>query len=95
MEAVYGCISWGGVGAVWLNIGKRRYTEKQKQILVDGIAKAVGMKRESWKMIEVIRDRGEQPPTGLTHPVRSEEEANQEGSGQSTEECRGITVPKA
>ena len=29
------------------------------------VAKAVGEKREAWKMIEGIRDRGEQPPTGL------------------------------
>ena len=26
-----------------------------------------GEKREAWKMIEVIRDRGEQPSTGLSH----------------------------
>ena len=56
---------------------------------------AVGVKREARKMIDAITDGREQPPTGLTHPVRSEEEANQEGSGQSTEECRGRTVPKA
>ena len=31
------------------------------------MAKAVGEKREAWKMIEGIRDRGEQPPTGLKH----------------------------
>ena len=24
-------------------------------------------KREAWEMIECIRDRGEQPPTGLRH----------------------------
>ena len=28
------------------------------------MAKAVGEKREAWKMIEGIRDRGEQSPTG-------------------------------
>ena len=28
---------------------------------------AVEEKREVWKKIEVIRDRGEQPPTGLNH----------------------------
>ena len=31
------------------------------------MAKAVGEKREAWHMIEGIRDRGEQPPTGLRH----------------------------
>ena len=33
----------------------------------EGVAKAVGEKREAWKMIECIKDRGEQPPTGLRH----------------------------
>ena len=31
------------------------------------VAKAVGEKREAWKMIEGIRDRGEQPSSGLWH----------------------------
>ena len=31
------------------------------------MVKAVGEKREAWKMIEDIRDRGEQPSTGLKH----------------------------
>ena len=31
------------------------------------VAKAVGEKREAWKMIECIKDRGEQPPTSLKH----------------------------
>ena len=31
------------------------------------MAKAVGEKRGVWKMIEGIRDRGEQPSTGLRH----------------------------
>ena len=31
------------------------------------MAKAVGDKREAWKMIESFRDRGKQPPTGLRH----------------------------
>ena len=31
------------------------------------MAKAVGEKREAWKMIECIKDRGEQPPTSLKH----------------------------
>ena len=31
------------------------------------VAKAVGEKWEAWKMIEGIRDRGEQPLTGLKH----------------------------
>ena len=31
------------------------------------MAKAVGEKREAWKMIELIKDRGQQPPTSLKH----------------------------
>ena len=31
------------------------------------MAKAVVEKREAWKMIEGVRDRGEEPPTGLRH----------------------------
>ena len=31
------------------------------------MAKAVGEKREAWKMIECFRDRGEQPPPVLRH----------------------------
>ena len=31
------------------------------------VAKAVGEKREAWKMIEGFRYRGEQSPTGLRH----------------------------
>ena len=31
------------------------------------MAKAVGEKREAWKMIGLIKDRGEQPPTSLKH----------------------------
>ena len=31
------------------------------------VTKAVGYKWEAWKMIEGVRDRGEQPPTGLGH----------------------------
>ena len=31
------------------------------------VTKAVGEKREAWKMIEGIRDRGEQPSTSLRH----------------------------
>ena len=28
MEAVQGCIRWGGGGAVWQNVGERMNTEK-------------------------------------------------------------------
>ena len=31
------------------------------------MAKAVGLKREAWKLIEGFRDREEQPPTSLRH----------------------------
>ena len=52
------------------------------------MAKAVGEKREAWKMIKFIKDRGEQP-------IWPEEEGNQEGGGQSTAEYGGRNVPKA
>ena len=37
MEAVQGCIRWGGGdgGAVWQNVGERRYNEKQRPRMVD------------------------------------------------------------
>ena len=34
---------------------------------MEEVVKPVGEKREAWKMIEGIRDRGELPPTGLRH----------------------------
>ena len=34
---------------------------------MEEVAKAVGEKREAWKMIESFRDRGEQTPNGLRH----------------------------
>ena len=36
MEAIQGCIRWGGGGAVWQNVWEMRYTEKQKPRMVDG-----------------------------------------------------------
>ena len=59
------------------------------------VAKEVQEKREEWKMIEGIRDRGEQPPTGLRHLWPEEEEGSQEGGGESTEQYGGRTVPEA
>ena len=56
---------------MWNNVWERRYTEKQKPRMVDGRGgeggSGGGDKREAWKMIEGIRDRGEQPSTGLKH----------------------------
>ena len=40
------------------------------------VANEVGEKREARKMIEGIRDRGEQPPTGLEAPVWPEEDGS-------------------
>ena len=51
-----------------------------------------GKKREAWKMIEGIIDRGEQPSTGLRHLYGQKKK---EGGGRSTEEYGGRTVPKA
>ena len=48
--------------------GERRYTEKQKPRMVDGRGgEGRGEKREAWTIIECIRYRGEQPPSGLRH----------------------------
>ena len=33
----------------------------------EDVTKAVGEKREAWKMIECMKDRGEQPPNSLKH----------------------------
>ena len=48
--------------------GERRYTEKQKPMMVDGRdGEGSGGEAGAWKMIEGIRNRGEQPPTNLGH----------------------------
>ena len=84
MEAVQGCIRCGGGGAVWQNVGERRYTQKQKPRMgTEEVGKAVVEKREAWKMIEGFSDRGEQ------------EEGRQDGGGLSREQYGGRTVPKA
>ena len=57
------------------------------------VAKAVVESREAWKMIEGIRDRGEQPSTSLSTYMYGQKK--KEGGGQSTEEYEGRTVPKA
>ena len=71
VEAVQGCIRLGGGGAVWQNVEERRYTStprsRNQGWWTEEVAKVVGEKREAWKMIEGIRDRGEQPFTGLKH----------------------------
>ena len=36
MEAVQGCICWGGGGVVCQNVAEMRYTLKQKPRMVDG-----------------------------------------------------------
>ena len=60
------------------------------------MTKAVGDKREAWKMIEGVRDRGGATTHRLRTPVwPEEEEGSQESSGQSTEKYGGRTVPKA
>ena len=35
----------------------------------------MGEKREAWKMIECIKDRGEQPPTSLKHMYSQKKKA--------------------
>ena len=56
MEAVQGCICWGGRGVVWKNVEERRYTEKQKPRMVDGRGgEGSGGKGETSDMIECIK----------------------------------------
>ena len=53
------------------------------------MAKAVGENREAWKMIEGIRDRGEQPSTGLRHLYGQKKKAARravDGARRSMEE---------
>ena len=54
---------------MWQNVGERRYTEKQKPRMVDGIG-GEGSGEEAGYMYDDelgIRDREEQPPTSLRH----------------------------
>ena len=53
------CGSTSGKGGTAISRNHEWWTEE--------VAKAVGEKREAWKVIEGMRDRGEQPPTGLRH----------------------------
>ena len=81
---------------MWQNIGEKRYTEKQKPRMVDGRGgEGSGEKREAWKMIEGIRDKGGATTHWLKAPVWLEEKGSQEGGGQSMEEYGGRTVPNA
>ena len=60
--------------------------------MVDGRGgEGCGEKREAWKILEDIRDRGEQPHRLNVH-VWPEEEGSQECGGWSTEEemCRTL-----
>ena len=59
------------------------------------MAKAVGEKREARKMIEGIRGRREQPPTGLKYRVWGVEQDSMEVDGQSKGEYRRRTVSRA
>ena len=53
---------------MWQNVGERTYTEKQKPRMMGGRGgEGSGGKREAWKMIEFIKDRGEQPSNSLKH----------------------------
>ena len=95
MEAVQGCICWGGGGVVWKNVGERRYTEKQKPRMVDGRGgEGSGGKGETSDMIECIKKQRGPTNHQLKSPVWPEE-GSQEGGGHSTEEYGRRTVPKA
>ena len=84
------CGRTSGKGGTPRSINQGWWTEE--------VAKAVGEKREAWKMIEAFRrhyiQRG-----ATTHrlkaPVWPEEKVSQKGGGQSTDEYGGRTVPKA
>ena len=43
------------------------------------VAKEVGEKREAWKMIEGMSERGKQPPTGLRHVYGQKKKAARRG----------------
>ena len=47
MEAVLGCIRWGGGGAVWQNVGGKGGTPRSRnqEWWTEEVAKAVGEKR--------------------------------------------------
>ena len=74
------------------------YTEKQKPRMVDGRGgEGSGKTREAWQMIEGIRDREEQPPTGLGHLYGQKKKAARRAvdrARRSMEEEQ-LTVPKA
>ena len=55
----------GGGGAVWQNVGGKGGTLRSRNQGwgTEEVTKAVVEKREAWKMIACIRDRGEQPST--------------------------------
>ncbi len=93
MEAVQGCIRWGGGGAVWQNVGERRYPEKQKPRMVDGRG-GEGSRVEAGSMEDDRRHSRQRGATihRLKAPVWPEEEGSQESGGQSTEEYGGRTV---
>ena len=79
--------------------GERRNTGKQKRRMVDGRGGEDSWeKREAWKMIEGIKDRGEQPPTGLRHLYGQKKKAAWRAvdtARRSMEEYGGRIVPKA
>ena len=54
--------------------------------LTEVMTKAVGEKREAWKMIECIKDRGEQPPTGLKHLYGHKRKAARRAVGRARTE---------
>ena len=96
MEAVPGCIRWGGGGAVWQNVGERRYTEKQKPRMVDGRCGESSGEEEGSMEDERRHERQRRATANRPKaPVWPEEEGSQEGGRQSTNEYGGITVPKA
>ena len=89
MEAVQGCIHWGGRTS-----GKGGTPRNRNQGWgTEEMAKAVVEKREAWTMIEGIRDRGEQPSTSLSTYMYGQKK--KEGGGQSTGVYGGRHVPKA
>ena len=94
MEAVQGCICWGGGGVVWQNVGERRYTLKQKPRMVNGRGgEGSGGEAESMEYARLHYNQRGATTHQLKAPAWPEEEGSQEGGGQSTEEYGGRTVP--
>ena len=56
---------------------------------MEEVAKAIGERREIWKMTEVIKENGEQPSTTLQHMYGQKKAAASSKLGNGGQEQRG------